>query len=174
MIELPPGLRALAEYAGERQSMSRDRFLATHAAPVLVIPLSGAPADREAFNTSPLSLPAGPPAGWAVAKLAKRAGDAFPSFIWVGREPKCDVVLPFDGVSKLHAQFILRPGGEMDLLDTGSVNGTFLEGERLQDNTPRRVRDGSRIRMGPLEMTYRTPAGFWEELATWAPQESPG
>lgn len=167
MPDLPPGLRTLAEYLRERQSMTREQFLRAHPTPILVVPLMAAVADADAFNTRPLPLQSGPPLSWAVATVSKRSGDAFPNFIWVGRESKCDITLPFDGLSKLHAQFILRPDGEVELLDTGSANGTFLDGERLPDNTPQRVRDGAKIRMGPLEMTYRTAAGLWEELGAW-------
>jgi hypothetical protein len=168
MPDLPPGLRPLTEYARDRQSMPREQFLAAHSASVLIVPVVQPLQDAERFSTRKLAV-GGPtaPADWAAAKVRKRAGDAFPNFVWVGREAKCDITLPFEGVSKLHAQFILRPGGEVDLLDTSSANGTFLDDKRLEDNAPARVRDGAKIRMGVLEMTYRTAEGFWAELGTW-------
>jgi FHA domain-containing protein len=165
MSDLPSGLRPLADYARDRQSMSRDQFLAKHSTPVLIVPTVPPLQDAERFSTRKLAVGgAAEPSGWAVVRVQKRAGDAFPNFIWVGREAKCDITLPYEGVSKLHAQFILRPGGEVDLLDTSSANGTFLDGARLEDNAPRRVRDGARIQMGVLEMTYRSPEGLWTEL----------
>ncbi|HEY8207208.1 MAG TPA: FHA domain-containing protein [Myxococcaceae bacterium] len=174
MPDLPPGLRPLDDYARDRQSTSREQFLAAHGTPVLIVPMLSPLQDAERFSTLIVANRAAlAPASWAVAKVQKRAGDAFPHFIWVGREVKCDIALPFDGVSKLHAQFILRPGGEIDLLDTGSANGTFLDGKRLQDNAPLRVRDGARIQMGMVEMAYRTPEGLWDALATWTPGSRP-
>ncbi|HVE84282.1 MAG TPA: FHA domain-containing protein [Myxococcales bacterium] len=169
MPDLPPGLRPLPEYVRERQSMTREQFLHAHESPVLIVPVVPQLAvDGDRFSTRKLPVGAAvAPASWAAVKVKKRAGDAFPNFIWVGRETKCDIALPFEGVSKLHGQFIRRSDGQMDLLDTSSANGTFVDGQRLQDNAPVRVRDGTRIRMGALEMTYRTAAGFWEELAVW-------
>lgn len=174
MPDLPPGLRSLDDYARDRQSMSREQFLATHGTPVLIVPVLSPLQDAERFSTQIVANRASlAPSGWAAVKVQKRAGDAFPHFIWIGREAKCDITLPFDGVSKLHGQFILRPGGEIDLLDTGSANGTFLDGKKLEDNAPLRVRDGARIQVGVVEMTYRTPEGLWDALAAWAPGNRP-
>ncbi len=180
MPDLPPGLRPLSDYARERRSMTREAFLAAHPTPVLIFPVVHPLQDAERFSTRKLPTgaavspaPAAAPVEWAAVKVAKRAGDAFPNFVWVGREAKCDITLPFEGVSKLHAQFILRPGGEVELLDTSSANGTALDGERLADNAPLRVRDGAKIQMGVLEMTYRTPEGFWDALAAWAAGSPP-
>jgi len=174
MLELPPGLRPLADYARDRESMTREQFLAVHPTPVLIVPMIPPLQDAERFSTRKLAVSgAVQPSGWAAVKVRKRAGDAFPNFIWVGREVKCDIALPYEGVSKLHAQFILKLDGEVDLLDTSSANGTALDGKRLEDNAPVRMRDGAKIQMGVLEMTYRTAEGFWEELASW-PRTPPG
>jgi len=176
MPDLPPGLRPLSDYARERQSMTREQFLAAHATPVLIVPVAAPVQDTERFSTRKLptapAMPAAgaapPPPAWAAVKVKKRAGDAFPNFIWVGREGKCDITLPFEGVSKLHGQFIRRADGELELLDTSSANGTFLDGQRLEDNAPRVVKDGAKIQMGVLAMTYRTAEGFWDALAAFA------
>jgi hypothetical protein len=166
MPDLPPGLRPLTDYARDRKSMSREQFLAAHGTPVLIVPMVSPLQDADRFSTRKLPVAAAVAvSGWAAVKVQKRAGDAFPNFIWVGREAKCDLALPFEGVSKLHAQFILRPDGEMELLDTSSANGTSLDGKRLEDNAPLLVRDGAKIQMGVLEMTFRTPEGFWDALA---------
>jgi len=167
MPDLPPGLRPLGDFVRDRQSMSREQFLATHPTPVLIVPMIPPLQDADRFSTRKLAVGSSvAPSAWAAVKVRKRAGDAFPNFIWMGREGKCDITLPYEGVSKLHAQFILRPGGEVDLLDTSSANGTFLDGKRLEDNAPLRVRDGAKIKMGVLEMTYRSAEGFWTELGT--------
>ncbi|HYV43820.1 MAG TPA: FHA domain-containing protein [Myxococcaceae bacterium] len=179
MPDLPPGLRPLSDYARERQSMTREQFLAAHATPVLIVPVVAPLQDDEHFSTrkvptasampaAEVAPPPPPPPAWAAVKVQKRAGDAFPNFIWVGREGKCDITLPFEGVSKLHGQFIRRGDGEMELLDTSSANGTYLDGKRLEDNAPLAVRDGAKIQMGVLTMTYRTAEGFWDALAAFA------
>src|SRR4051812_48164340 len=152
MPDLPPGLRPLADYARDRQAMPREQFLAAHGTPVLIVPTIAPLQDADRFSTRRLPTASTIAAsGWAAVKVQKRAGDAFPNFVWVGREAKCDIALPFDGVSKLHGQFILRPDGEVELLDTSSANGTYLDGKKLEDNAPLRVHDGAKIRMGVLE-----------------------
>lgn len=53
------------------------------------------------------------------------------------------------GVSRQHA--VLEFNEDTLLLqDTGSANGTFLNGQRLPPNQPRVVRDGDEVRLGKL------------------------
>jgi len=55
------------------------------------------------------------------------------------------------GVSRRHA--LIRRGEEtLMLLDLGSTNGTFLNGQRLPPQQPRVLRDGDEIRLGRLVM----------------------
>jgi hypothetical protein len=55
------------------------------------------------------------------------------------------------GVSRTHAA-LRRMEQTMTLVDLGSVNGTFLNGQRLVANQPRILRDGDEIRVGKLAM----------------------
>jgi DNA-binding response OmpR family regulator len=48
----------------------------------------------------------------------------------LGRSALCDVVIPRETVSRLHAR-IAREGPRFLLQDAGSANGTFVNGERL-------------------------------------------
>jgi DNA-binding response OmpR family regulator len=48
----------------------------------------------------------------------------------LGRSTLCDVVVPRETVSRLHAR-IVREGPRFLLQDAGSANGTFVNGERL-------------------------------------------
>src|SRR5262249_33733168 len=85
-----------------------------------------APAPRE--TTSALSnLP--PPKPRAVA----------------GRAPDCDVHLPHPSVSRYHAR-IERRGSGLFLADLGSVNGVWVNGQRILDVS---VKDGDRVGIGP-------------------------
>ncbi len=58
------------------------------------------------------------------------------------------------GVSRRHAT-IIRHDGSLNLLDAGSQNGTFLNGQRLIANQPRILRDGDDIRLGYLVMRVK-------------------
>lgn len=53
------------------------------------------------------------------------------------------------GVSRMHACF-LRTEDALTLLDMNSVNGTYLNGQRLIPQQPRVVQDGDEIRFGKL------------------------
>jgi hypothetical protein len=53
------------------------------------------------------------------------------------------------GVSLIHS-VIRRGDGLLNLIDLGSVNGTYLNGQRLIPNQPRVLRDGDEIKFGKL------------------------
>lgn len=55
------------------------------------------------------------------------------------------------GVSRRHAR-IIRRGNEFYLEDLGSLNGTFLNRDRLTAHIPVPFRDGDEIRLGNLVM----------------------
>ncbi len=55
------------------------------------------------------------------------------------------------GVSRRHAR-IIRRGNEFYLEDLGSMNGTFLNRDRLTAHVPVPFRDGDEIRLGNLVM----------------------
>jgi pSer/pThr/pTyr-binding forkhead associated (FHA) protein len=60
---------------------------------------------------------------------------------------------PYDaldkGVSRSHATIELSED-TLTIVDTGSANGTFLNGQRLVPNQPRVLRDGDELRLGKL------------------------
>ncbi len=53
------------------------------------------------------------------------------------------------GVSRLHAA-IRRQGDSLSLVDLGSANSTYLNGQRLAPHQPRVLRDGDEVRLGRL------------------------
>lgn len=69
-----------------------------------------------------------------------------------GEAPEVDLT-PYDaldkGVSRRHAA-IIRKDGSLHIVDMGSANGTFLNGQRLVANQPRVLRDGDDVRLGHL------------------------
>jgi hypothetical protein len=73
----------------------------------------------------------------------------------IGRQPASDVPLPWDGaVSRVHAT-LERVGDEWTVVDDGSRNGTFLNGDRVHSR--RRLTDGDLIRVGDTTMAYIVP-----------------
>lgn len=73
--------------------------------------------------------------------------------VTLGRRPEADVCLPWDpGISRLHAELILR-AGEWLIADDGlSQNGTLVNGLPLEGR--RRLRDGDLITMGSTSLTF--------------------
>ncbi len=53
------------------------------------------------------------------------------------------------GVSRVHA-CLQRSEDSLAVIDLGSVNGTYLNGQRLTPNQPHEVNDGDEIRFGKL------------------------
>lgn len=71
------------------------------------------------------------------------------SFV-VGRDPGCDLVLDEGGASRRHCRFDPGDGG-WNLVDLGSANGTFVNGERL---TEAFLVGGETIRLGTIEVSF--------------------
>jgi pSer/pThr/pTyr-binding forkhead associated (FHA) protein len=62
----------------------------------------------------------------------------------MGRSRTCDLRLPSGDASRRHAEIVPVTGGFV-LRDLGSTNGTFVNGERVEQ---RQLRPGDRIRIG--------------------------
>ena len=80
--------------------------------------------------------------------------------ISIGRDPSSRLVLDHPTISRRHAEIVRRDGGHA-IRDLGSVNGTFVNGERSVDWTPLRM--GDVIQLGPYRMIYDGKA---EQLST--------
>jgi pSer/pThr/pTyr-binding forkhead associated (FHA) protein len=66
----------------------------------------------------------------------------------VGRDPSCTVVLEDKSVSRRHV-IIERRGPSWHVVDQGSANGTFVDGEQVADAE---LRDGQELRLGTLPL----------------------
>jgi pSer/pThr/pTyr-binding forkhead associated (FHA) protein len=69
----------------------------------------------------------------------------------LGRSGDVDVPLDDAGVSRRHAEVHVS-GGRARVVDLGSTNGTFVDGERV---TTGELRDGSTITVGRSRLVYR-------------------
>lgn len=65
----------------------------------------------------------------------------------IGRGREADIRLEDHDVSRRHARLRIDTWGQLELLDLGSTNGTFINGERI---TTEGLRMGDRIRLGPI------------------------
>jgi DNA-binding CsgD family transcriptional regulator len=75
------------------------------------------------------------------------------STLTLGRRGEMDLALPWDTeVSGLHAE-LQSVGGEWMILDDGvSMNGTYVNGQRI--NGRQRLKDGDNIRIGQTVLAY--------------------
>jgi hypothetical protein len=117
---------------------------------------------QEAYQQAP---PAGPAYPWAAndpaaTRSATLDVDGQPHQLdkqvtVVGRALDADIVLDDAGVSRRHAEVHLI-GGRARVIDLGSTNGTFVDGERVHASD---LTDGSTITVGRTRITFH--AGQW-------------
>src|SRR5208337_2808129 len=66
----------------------------------------------------------------------------------IGRSAENTFQLHDATVSRRHAVISIDTAGKAWIMDLGSTNGTFVDGERVPLQTPVRIKDGSRIQLG--------------------------
>jgi pSer/pThr/pTyr-binding forkhead associated (FHA) protein len=72
-----------------------------------------------------------------------------------GRHPDSDIFLDDITVSRRHAEFV-RQGSGYVLRDTGSLNGTYVNRERIEE-TP--LGNGDEVQIGKFKLVFVTAAG---------------
>jgi pSer/pThr/pTyr-binding forkhead associated (FHA) protein len=68
-----------------------------------------------------------------------------------GRHPEADIFLDDVTVSRKHAAF-LRQGTRFSVRDLGSLNGTFMAGDRIDDTVA--LVDGCEVQVGKFHLTF--------------------
>jgi len=87
--------------------------------------------------------------------LLSSSGETFallPGVTSIGRRRTNAVWVKDTQSSRFHAE-IREVSGGLAVVDLGSTNGTFLNGERLRPNQPRPLRTGDKIRLGSTTLT---------------------
>jgi hypothetical protein len=82
-----------------------------------------------------------------------RAGESFPlqgDRLTIGRRPDSDVFLDDVTVSRDHA-ILVRRAGEYHLDDCGSLNGTYVNRQRIDSH---RLTDGDEVQVGKYKLAY--------------------
>ena len=111
----------------------------------------------EAVDVSPeeQSAIAALPSGSALL-IVRRGPDAGARFLLdtdlttAGRHPNADIFLDDVTVSRRHAEF-RRHGTSFELVDLGSMNGTYYEGERVDAHA---LKDADEIQVGKYHLTF--------------------
>ncbi len=77
----------------------------------------------------------------------------------IGRRQDCDFCLPLSMVSRKHCEVNLD-GGQVTIRDMGSRNGTFLNGQQIDET---RAKAGDLLQIGPVKFVIQVdnqPASF--------------
>ena len=72
----------------------------------------------------------------------------------IGRQDTCDVRLPSDAVSRLHAKLFPDAAGQWRLIDLNSRWGTFLNGVRVSSEAGIPLQSGDLIRISPWTFNF--------------------
>jgi pSer/pThr/pTyr-binding forkhead associated (FHA) protein len=67
----------------------------------------------------------------------------------LGRATGADFSLDAALVSRIHCRLVSLPGGELEIRDLESTNGTFVNGKRVETA---RLTPGDRIQIGRVEL----------------------
>ena len=86
----------------------------------------------------------------------------------IGRASKCDVVIDSGSVSRHHANLLV--GGEVEVEDVGSSNGTFVDGAKLPTNKRVKLTIGVPFLVGAVTLMVQTRAGSRRETTPQASQ----
>jgi len=136
------------------------RGIAQPPAPAPALHMLGLSRDMAALEPSPEDAPPGLAAPLPGAALRGEGGPYVGRAFWIGPVPAItlgraaerDISLPLDTtVSRLHARIVFE-GGHHVLIDAGSANGTYVNGQRLQ--APRPLRPGDILSLGATTLRY--------------------
>lgn len=73
----------------------------------------------------------------------------------VGRTKENDLMLDDTSVSKIHAAFVFNSHSRLMLADTGSTNGTFINGKRIAYGRAFNIGDGDILKFGTVEVSLK-------------------
>jgi pSer/pThr/pTyr-binding forkhead associated (FHA) protein len=139
-----------------------------------------APPAQPASQAAPVPSPLFPPAAAVPSALAKFVVRSGPRkgervlvkvpIVNIGRADYNDIVLDDASVSSQHAKLTRREGLWI-LVDLGSTNGTMVDGERIEEDTP--LAPGCFVRFGDVQLIFEPTddaAGVQAPKATRAMQ----
>jgi hypothetical protein len=95
-----------------------------------------------------------PEMGMFVVKRGPNAGSRFvldAGTTTVGRHPESDIFLDDVTVSRRHAE-ILHEDRQFTVVDVGSLNGTYVNRERIEQ--PTRIHSGDEVQVGKFKLVF--------------------
>ena len=124
------------------------------AAPVAAGPIS-APALESVTAMGPTAAPRSSEGNLATSMLkilrSNRPTDVAPGSLKIGRATDNDIVIPDVLASRHHATLVPNAAGGAEILDARSINGTFVNGTRV-DSAP--LHDGDVVTIGNVDLLF--------------------
>jgi pSer/pThr/pTyr-binding forkhead associated (FHA) protein len=74
--------------------------------------------------------------------------------ISIGRSGSNQLAIDDVSVSKMHAAIVADAEGNLSVADTGSTNGTFINGERIAYGKAVQIGEGVRVRFGSIDVVF--------------------
>jgi pSer/pThr/pTyr-binding forkhead associated (FHA) protein len=97
--------------------------------------------------------------GMLVVKRGPKAGSRYAletPVTTAGRHPESNIFLDDITVSRRHAEFRLGEDGRYSVCDTGSLNGTYLNRERIENEL---LANGDEVQIGKFKLVFFQGAG---------------
>ncbi|MFT3700275.1 MAG: FHA domain-containing protein [Kofleriaceae bacterium] len=120
---------------------------------------SSQPPQAQKFTSQPPPmqglLPNGRPIPGFLIMSGNRTGErlVLKNGFLIGSQAAADLQIQDGYTSTNHAQFIMDPEGNCTILDLGSTNGTFINGQRIQQQA---LTHGMTIKVGATELRFLT------------------
>ncbi len=95
--------------------------------------------------------------------------------ISIGRAPNSDILLSKDKLTSRNHATVRYENGQYILRDNHSANGTFVNGQQLEEMSPRVLQDGDHLGIGEHELIFHgySAAPAVEDMPTIAVQYNP-
>jgi pSer/pThr/pTyr-binding forkhead associated (FHA) protein len=149
----PEGARFCAKCGTQLMRLSGDRFAETTS----IISIPGTDLDTEAAEVlaADAAAVAGLPVGTALLAVLRgpNAGSRYlldSDLTLAGRHPDSDIFLDDVTVSRRHAEFY-RHGGMFTVRDVGSLNGTYVNRERIEEAI---LHAGDEVQVGKFRLVF--------------------
>ena len=113
--------------------------------------------DELATGTYPIVGVDVPGTGEVGQLIVTRGGTAGARFaldadtIQIGRHPDSDIFLDDVTVSRRHAEVRRESDGQYHLVDAGSLNGTYMDGDRIETAL---LREGAQVQVGKFRLVF--------------------
>jgi pSer/pThr/pTyr-binding forkhead associated (FHA) protein len=89
----------------------------------------------------------------------------------IGRAPSSDILLSKDKLTSRRHAIIRYDNGNYVIADERSANGTFVNGQQLEELVPRTLKDGDHVGIGEHELIFHLSSGVEDIPTISVPQE---